>query len=215
MRSMAAMVLVAGLAVSGFAQAAPADHIKAAEAFVKAALGSDCDMDDRSDIPVNATDQDGVSHFTYTLTWRADWAAPQDPDQTSELYQMFCTMGAYNIQYAFLLRQDDDGFRLLSFARPNPHLDYADHDDAHMKTPPTVTGFASDLTLVNAAFDPGTMTLSSHANWRGLGDAWSAGQWRFVDGDFQLVRFDIDPTYDAGDAHPASPESYVLYQAAP
>lgn len=207
------MAIVAAVMLAGTARAAPADHIKAAEAFVKAALGDQCDMNDRGDIPVNAGDQDGVSHFTYTLTWRPSWANGKDPPQTTELYQMFCTMGAYNIQYAFLLRDpDSDTFQLLSFARPNSRFDYTDNNQTALKSPPTVIGFAADPTLPNAIFDPKTQTLSSHASWRGLDDVWSGGQWRFEDGDFILKRFEVDPTYDS-DAAPGGPSSYVVYQA--
>lgn len=199
------------VALAGCAHAAPANHVREAETFVKAALGDDCDMDDRKDIPVNAKDQEGVSHFVYSLSWHNSWDSKGEAPQTAELYQMFCSMGAYNLQYAFLLRDSNSGtFRLLSFARPNSHYDYTDDSDTQLKSPPRITGYGTDTTLVNATFDAKTQTIRSHANWRGLGDAWDAGQWRFADGAFNLVRFEIDPTYDSDDKT-KTPKSYVVF----
>lgn len=199
------------------APARPEDTVRAAEAYVKAALGSTCDMNDRKDIPLNATDQDGVSHFVYKFSYKLGGDDAGAPPHEIELYQMFCAMGAYNIQSVFLLRDPDSGqeFQLLSFARPDTSYDYTDDTDTKLKAPPVVTGFASDITLTNAKFDPKTMTISSRPLGRGVGDLWEAGQWRFSSGEFQLVRYEIDPTEDGGSGQSSQPESYVVYQAGP
>ncbi|MEI9903150.1 MAG: DUF1176 domain-containing protein [Asticcacaulis sp.] len=108
---------------------------------------------------------------------------------------MFCKMGAYNIQHVFLLRDPDngEGFQLLTFARPETRYAYTDDRDTKLKAPPVVTGFATDIPVVNAKFDAKTMTISSRPLGRGIGDLWEAGQWRFSGGEFQLVRYEIDP----------------------
>ncbi len=198
----------AGSSSATAASAKPGDAVKAAEAFVKAAL-PDCDMNGRTDIPVNDTGQEGVSHFVYTFSYRPSYDAADTPPHKVELYQMFCAMGAYNIKYVFLLRDPDSGgdFQLLSFARPNLR-DVSNEGGSA----PKVDGFGSDVTLVNAKFDPKTLTISTHALWRGIGDAWDAGHWRFVDGEFDLMRFEVDPTFD-DDAAPRTPASYVIYDA--
>ncbi len=201
-------------ASSASAPVKPADTVKAAEAYVKAALGDRCDMNGRSDIPVNALDQEGLSHFIYTLSYQV---SGDTTVHKAELYQMFCTMGAYNIQHVFLLRDPDsgEGFQLLSFARPVTSYDYTDDTDTKLKAPPVVTGFATDIPVVNAKFDPKAMTISSRPLGRGIGDLWEAGQWRFSGGEFQLVRYEIDPTEDGDSGQPSTPASYAVYQARP
>lgn len=211
---MRGIALAAGLLLAGAAHAAGQDtsHIREAEAFVKAAM-PECDMNDRSDIPVNLADDSDVSHYVYTLHYRYSFDEPGDPDHSVELYQMFCFMGAYNVQSAFLLRDPDDGtFQLAAFARPNIDYRYAGDDDTRLEAPPVVTGYGADLRLTNAVYDPKTGMLSSHALWRGLGDAWSGGEWKLVDGEFVLTRFEVDPTYDLNaDNTPADPyKGYVV-----
>lgn len=61
------------------------------------------------------------------------------------------------------------------------------------------------------ALDLEERTITNHAAWHGIGDAWDSGEWLFRNGDFILTRFEVDPTY--GDPDPAA-ESYVVYDAA-
>lgn len=59
-----------------------------------------------------------------------------------------------------------------------------------------VDGFTASHELTNAEFDKTTNSISSFAKWRGMGDASSSGTWNFVDGQFVLKNYDVDPTYD-------------------
>ncbi|WP_438747945.1 hypothetical protein [Pararhizobium sp. O133] len=118
------------------------NQIKEAETFVRAALGDDCEMNSRTDIPLNSTESEDVSHFVYEIKYSASYQAADEPEKRAELYQMFCGMGAYNLQHAFLLRDDESGrFQLVAFAQPKLAYDYADADMTKLNAAPTISGY--------------------------------------------------------------------------
>ena len=65
--------------------------------------------------------------------------------------------------------------------------------------------------LANSSYDEATMSITSNAKWRGVGDASSAGTWIFRDGEFTLVRYDVDASYDGE----INPETVLDFQTAP
>jgi hypothetical protein len=109
--------------------------------------------------------------------------------QTYTLFQMFCMAGAYNETDVFYLQDPSGAIKALQFAKVNVNDDYK------------VTGIATTPFLVNARFDPKTLMLNSHEKGRGVGDAFTAGTWKFSLDGFTLVRFDVDLTFD-GEANP-------------
>ena len=185
-----------------------AEAIRAAARFVKPVMGEDCDYGgilegagtDRSarfDIPYRYAGQDQDS-----------------PDRHYHLTQLYCFSGAYNEVFVYVGQDGDDApMQLLSFAEPVLDYDYIDEEFTRLKAPPRVTGFKSGMTMVNASYDAETKTIYTGAKWRGIGDAWSAGEWRFEEGTFVLDKFEVDPTYDANADEPPKdePESYQVY----
>jgi hypothetical protein len=125
--------------------------------------------------------------------------------------------GAYNVSFVFLTPGSEAGdYKLLSFAEPKVDYDYKDEMFTELVAPPRLVGYVTRSELVNADFDPAARILSSDAKWRGLGDAWSSGEWRFVEGEFVLSRYEIDPTYDLNKDETqqddgGQPDSYVIY----
>ncbi|UDF29176.1 UNVERIFIED_ORG: DUF1176 domain-containing protein [Roseateles sp. XES5] len=186
------------------------DGIAAAEAIAKAAFGADCDMNGMPEVPMAGPDDEGYGHSVYRFTYKPDYN-PDGPAVEAELFQLFCGSGAYNIRHAFVLKKSDEETpKLIAFATPDLDYAYADEEMNTLKAAPKVRGFRATGLLVNASFDEKTRTISSHAAWRGIGDAWDSGDWIFRNGDFILTRFEVDPTY--GDPDPAA-ESYVVYEA--
>ncbi len=209
------LLLLAGLCVAHAAIAQSINpgqnQMRQAERFVQAALGEDCEMNSRTDIPLNSTEPEDVSHFVYDIQYRASYQSAEEPDKHVALYQMFCGMGAYNLQHAFLLRDPETSqFRLVAFSRPKLGLDYADEEQSKLKTPPKIDGYSATHILINATFDPATRSVASHGLWRGIGDAWDSGAWIFSDLDFLLSRYEVDPTFD-GAAESGDRKSYVIY----
>lgn len=209
-------ILLAALVSTLPALAAAAERpagLAAAEALARAALGPECTMNDMAEVPMAGPDDDGFGHFFYRFTYRAARQSADEPEIEAELYQLFCVAGAYNVRHAFVLKtSDEEGLRLLAFARPELDYAYADEEMTTLKAPPGVKGFGAALQLVNSRFDERTLTVTSVGAWRGLGDAWDSGTWTFRDGGFVLTRFEVDPTYDGSPADGAS--GHVVYDAA-
>lgn len=187
------------------------EGLAAAEAVAKAALGANCDMNGMEEVPMAGPDAEGFGHAVYRFSYKPDYNPDGDAVE-AELYQLFCGSGAYNIRNAFVLKtSDDETPQLIAFAMPDLGYGYTDDEHNKLEAEPKVRGFRATALLVNAGFDEKTHTINSHTAWRGIGDAWDAGEWVFRNGDFMLTRFEVDPTY--GDQDPAAPESYVVYEA--
>lgn len=129
---------------------------------------------------------------SWELTWRSDYA---DTDSTATLYEFFCGSGAYNANYVYYVA-GEFGTLPVAFATPTFDVVYEndDFDGAVLDIP--MTGYSAEFILVNSTFDPEAQSISSHALWRGIGDAASNGTWVFDDGRFRLVTFDVDASYD-------------------
>ena len=211
MKSILAVLFCAALPFTTLAADRP-EGLAAAEVVAKAAFGADCDMNGMPEVPMAGPDDEGYGHSVYRFSYKPDYN-PDGPDVQAELYQLFCGSGAYNIRHAFVLKKsDEESPKLITFATPDLDYSYADDEMSKLKDGPKVRGFRASGLLVNAGFDAEKRTITSHAAWRGIGDAWDSGTWIFRNGDFILTRFEVDPTY--GDPDPAAPESYTVYEAA-
>ena len=185
-----------------------ASDIEAARAFVAPVLGQACEL--------LAAGNVGGDDRAYQLRYRTSGQDQDSPDNRLTLVQLACSSGAYNFDSVYLTRDAEGMWELLSFAMPKLDYDYADEDFTKLTAPPKLAGFTATTRLTNSEYAPETMTISANVKWRGIGDAWSAGEWRFVEGDFVLVRYEVDPTFQspgAENARPEPPESYVVYDA--
>ena len=138
--------------------------------------------------------QDEVDVFD--LMFRPAWEEPGGPEQQFRLYRFFCGAGAYNVQHVYLKWTGDSGVEPVLFAVPTYAIDGVPGDMDGAFNSISLTGIAAKDMLVNSEFDPAEGTIIEWSCWRGLCDASSRGVWRFDNGDFRLVTFDIDPTYD-------------------
>jgi Protein of unknown function (DUF1176) len=147
-------------------------------------------------------DADGTSRkpAVYELRFRQDSDAATDPERLYRLYKFACSMYAYNASTVYYLADDYGEISQLSFAEPETDIKYSDEEGAKLKSM-VVDGFTSTGVLINSSYDTATLTLSSFSKWRGVGDASSAGNWVFKQGQFILKSYEIDPTTD-GEINP-------------
>lgn len=206
-----AALAVCALLTPALGHADDSSDIVAARQFAEPVMGKACDF---------ATNETGTPDSygnVFHLTYRSRGQDQDSPDNTRTLVQLACSSGAYNFNSIYLMRDDTDGsWELLTFAEPVASYDYADENFSKLKAPPRVSGFVTITEMTNSEYEEQSRTISTAAKWRGIGDAWSSGEWRFEEGVFVLKKYEMDPTYlppDGAEADPDAPESYVLFDA--
>lgn len=169
--------------------------------MAKSAHGPNCDFEG-----VMGPD---LRYTAYELVYKADGDAPDEAAKKGTLHEVFCSSGAYNIITVYLITLADGATTPVQFAAPafTPVYENDDSEKAVLRI--DIQGFSTADNLVNATFDAATDTMTSDAKWRGVGDAGTSGTWRFLQGRFVLMHFEVDASYD-GEINPT-----VIYDAAP
>ena len=215
-----AMMILAGAAFFGPPAAAQQDGAASgpAEAVQTPAPQDDLLRQARDLFEATRGEACDGSHFgedpppdIYTMTFRPSYADDDAPLEEATLIRFFCGAGAYNETHAYVLHTAFDGLRRLSFAEPELQIRHEDEDTEKPVEEMRIIGFTAQPVLVNSEFVAEDHAILSHAKWRGLGDASSTGLWLFRDGDFSLVRYEVDPTYDGE----INAETVLDYYSAP
>ncbi|MEP9389392.1 DUF1176 domain-containing protein [Mesorhizobium sp. KR9-304] len=158
----------------------------------------------RADDPSNAPQAYPISYHYKT---DAEGAEPRQ----ARLFRFYCSMGAYNEVHIYYVSDEISGVNELHFAEPELDIRYENDNSEGKVESITVIGFRSSGELINSFYDEATMSISSHAKWRGVGDAASSGTWIFRDGAFALVNYEVDASYDGE----INPETVVDYNTPP
>lgn len=166
---------------------------------------------DRTCLSIEDPDPATRAPESYEIGFRYKYDGPTDPERAARLFRFPCNRGAYNESHVYLMARDYGELHVLGFATPELDIRYSNDDREGAVDAVYVTGFQSVTELVNSDFDPDTMTLASFAKWRGVGDASSSGTWAFRDGDFALVKYEVDASYDGE----MNPQTVVDYQTGP
>jgi len=112
------------------------------------------------------------------------------------LYEVPCSLAAYNSSQRWFLKNQYDDISPLSFATPVITSTYVDPDEMRQLKSVSVTSYTARGELSNSGFDAQFRSISASHKWRGLGDAGEGGTWRFEGGEFMLESYEIDPTFD-------------------
>ena len=176
---------------------------QAKKAFA-ASYGDQCDSDGPDGGPRGYPDQ-------HSIRYKDADASESDPDREVRLVRFFCSMAAYNESAVYYVSDDVDGVRQLQFASPELDIRYENGDSEGKVEAVNVTGFKTDDELLNSDYDDKTRTITSYAKWRGVGDASSSGTYLFRNGDFSLVQYDVDASYDGE----INPQTVVDYNTPP
>ncbi|MFU0503592.1 DUF1176 domain-containing protein [Pseudaminobacter sp. NGMCC 1.201702] len=147
----------------------------------------------------------------YAINFRAGHDAETDPERKARLFRFFCTAGAYNQVHVYYLADDTGSVRELHFATPELDIHYENGDSEGKVEAINTIGYRAAGELINSSYDDATRTITSHGKWRGAGDASSNGTWLFRDGDFTLVQYDVDASYDGE----INPQTVLDYNTAP
>src|SRR5690606_31855169 len=132
----------------------------------------------------------------YSIRYHDKDAAENEPEREARLFRFFCHMAAYNEIAVYYLADDSAGVRQLQFAVPELDIRYENGDGEGKVESVVAIGFQTEDTALNSSYDEAAHTISTHALWRGVGDASSAGTYLFRNGRFALVQYDVDASYD-------------------
>lgn len=166
---------------------------QAKKAFA-AAYGGQCDKQTPDGKPVGEPD-------AYSIHYKDKDAAADEPEHETRLFRFFCSMGAYNESAVYYISDEVAGVRQLQFAAPELDIRYENNNTEGKVESIHIIGFQTDDQLVNSDYDDKTKTITSLNKWRGVGDASSSGTYLFRDGNFSLVQYDVDASYD-GEINP-------------
>lgn len=147
----------------------------------------------------------------HTITYHDSQEGTAGPERKARLIRFFCTAGAYNQIHVYYLADEARGLRELHFATPELDIHYEDNNPEGKVEAVNIIGFRAENALINSTYDPQAHTITSNGKWRAKGDASSNGTWLFRNGDFSLVQYDVDATYDGI----VNPETILDYNSAP
>ena len=91
--------------------------------------------------------------------------------------------------------------RQLHFATPELDIRYENDDFEGKVQSINIIGYTAAHQLLNSGYSAETKSIDSSSKWRGIGDASSIGRWIFRDGDFTLVKYEVDAAYDGKVSH--------------
>jgi hypothetical protein len=148
---------------------------------------------------------------SYSIRYVPQSASEGEPEREARLFRFFCGAGAYNESHVYYLYDELDGLRPLQFATPDLDIRYVSEESDKEVEHIGIKGFKAADQIVNSFYDEATRTITSFAKWRGVGDASSSGTWLFRDGEFTLVKYDVDATYN----EEIDPETILDYDTAP
>lgn len=139
------------------------------------------------------------------------YTADDGSEMAARLFRFFCSAGAYNENAVYYLSTDADTLRQIQFATPELDIRYETADSQEKVEAVNIIGYQTDEQLINSSYDDGTQSITSHAKWRGVGDAGASGTWLFRNGQFSLVQYDVDASYDGE----INPQAVLDYNTAP
>lgn len=175
-----------------------------AKASFAATYGGQCDPATPNGEPAG-TPEEHVIHYTEASD------GSSGGEKAARLFRFFCSMGAYNESAVYYLSTDAETLRQVQFATPELDIRYQDPDDQAKVEAVNVIGFQADERLVNSSYNDATKSIVSHNKWRGVGDAGTSGTWLFRNGQFTLVQFDVDASFDGE----VNPETVLDYNTSP
>ncbi len=164
----------------------------------------------------DATRPDGTAagepeeHVIHTADTTGDGTG-DGSEKAARLFRFFCSMGAYNESAVYYLAADADTLRQVQFATPELDIRYVNPDNQEKVESVGIIGFQTDERLVNSSYDDATRSITSNNKWRGVGDAGTSGTWLFRNGQFSLVQFDVDASFDGQN----NPETVLDYNTPP
>ena len=120
-------------------------------------------------------------------------------------------MAAYNESAVYYIQDETTGLRQLQFTVPELEIRYENGNSEGKVEAINIVGFQTDDQLVNSNYDDETKSITALNKWRGAGDASASGTYLFRNGNFSLVQYDVDASFDGE----MNPQTVIDYNSAP
>ncbi|MBZ9917556.1 DUF1176 domain-containing protein [Mesorhizobium sp. BR1-1-12] len=147
----------------------------------------------------------------FSIKYRDKDAAAGDPDKETRLFHFSCSAAAYNDSSIYYMTDEANGVRQSQFTEPEMDIRYVNNDSEGKVESMHIVGFRTTGWATNPSYDQDAHTITTFNKWRGAGDASSEGTYLFRNGDFSLVQYDVDASYDGEE----NPQTVVDYNTAP
>ncbi|OBQ61226.1 DUF1176 domain-containing protein [Mesorhizobium erdmanii] len=147
----------------------------------------------------------------FSIKYKDANAQPADPDKETRLFHFSCSAAAYNENSVYYMSDDLSGVQQLQFTEPEMDIRYVNNDSEEKVESMHIVGFRTTGWATNSNYDKDAHTITTFNKWRGVGDASSSGTYLFRNGDFSLVQYDVDASYDGEE----NPQTVVDYNTAP
>ncbi|GHC61854.1 DUF1176 domain-containing protein [Limoniibacter endophyticus] len=164
-----------------------------------------CSFYDREAVPA------GNEPKAYTIEYNFSHDEQDMPRRKGFVLEFPCSLGAYNLGQTYYFATETDGIKPLHFAVPELDIRYENEEDPKDVDSMRIIGYNTVSELINASFDPRTMTFESFSKWRSVGDASSNGRWAFRNGEFSLIYFEVDASFDGE----INPQDVLNFDAGP
>jgi hypothetical protein len=164
-----------------------------------------------TDCDPNSPGSDQAAVQEYKIPFRYASDTDDQPERQARLFRFYCGAGAYNETHVYYQYDETNGLRELQFATPELDIRYENDDFEGKVEGVSIIGYLTEETLVNSSYDEASQSVTSHNKWRGVGDASSTGTWMFRNGEFTLVKYDVDASYDGE----INPETVLDFQTPP
>ncbi|MBN9217780.1 MAG: DUF1176 domain-containing protein [Mesorhizobium sp.] len=172
---------------------------QAKKAFL-ATYGDQCDKDKLASEPE-----------VFSIKYKDKDAQPGDPDKETRLFHFSCAAAAYNESSVYYMTDPLSVVQQLQFTEPEMDIRYVNNDSEGKVESMHIVGFRTTGWATNSSYDENAHTITTFDKWRGVGDASSSGTYLFRNGDFSLVQYDVDASYDGEE----NPQTVVDYNTAP
>lgn len=110
-----------------------------------------------------------------------------------------CQIGAYSQTAVYLLSDQHGTVSEIVFPSPKFDVNYVGGDEKAGVDTIVVYETPYLREVVNPSYASSSRTMAERNKWRGLGDAYTATQWQFKNGKFEIIYFAVDATFDGKD----------------
>lgn len=115
------------------------------------------------------------------------------------LVEFACRSGAYNHSAVYLMSDQHGRVTEVFFPSPQIEVRHAEGSEQRVVEDIAIVATPELREVVNPRYDAASRSMFERNKWRGLGDAYTATQWGYKQGRFQIMRFAVDASFDGQD----------------